>query len=89
MRVRGRSHQRSVSWKPWGRRGIDKLQAVNLGVFLEDNAHKKPWVLKFDDPKALAAIDAAFVTAEPSGESHHPSGKQLLSSYLRVNPNHP
>ena len=77
------------TFQAWGRRGVDKQQALSLGVFYEDNASKKRWVLKFDDPKALATIDAVFVTAEPSGGSHHPSGKQLLFAYLRVSPNHP
>jgi hypothetical protein len=77
------------TFQAWGRRGVDKQQALSLGVFYEDNSNKKRWVLKFDDPKALATIDAVFVTAEPSGGSHHPSGKQLLFAYLRVNPNHP
>jgi Putative zinc-finger len=77
------------TFQAWGRRGVDKQQALSLGVFYEDNASKKRWVLKFDDPKALATIDAVFVTAEPNGGSHHPSGKQLLFAYLRVNPNHP
>lgn len=30
-----------------------------------------------------------FVTVEPNNGSHHPTGKQLLFAYLRVNPNHP
>ena len=77
------------TFQAWGRRGADKQQALSLGIFYEDNASKKRWVLKFDDPKALANIDAVFVTVEPSGGSHHPSGKQLLFAYLRVNPNHP
>ncbi len=77
------------TFQAWGRRGIDKEQALSLGVFYEDNTSKKRWVLKFDDPKTLANIDAVFVTVEPSGGSHHPSGKQLLFAYLRVTPNHP
>jgi Anti-sigma-K factor rskA/Putative zinc-finger len=77
------------TFQAWGRRGIDKQQALSLGVFYEDNSSKKRWVLKFDDPKTLATIDAVFVTVEPSGGSHHPSGKQLLFAYLRVAPNHP
>ena len=77
------------TFQAWGRRGIDKQQALSLGVFYEDNTSKKRWVLKFDDPKTLANIDAVFVTVEPSGGSHHPSGKQLLFAYLRVTPNHP
>jgi hypothetical protein len=77
------------TFQAWGRRGADKQQALSLGVLYEDNASKKRWVLKFDDPKALASIDAVFVTVEPSGGSHHPSGKPLLFACLRVNPNHP
>jgi hypothetical protein len=77
------------SFQAWGRRGPDKEQALNLGIFYEDNASKKRWVLKAEDPKTLSDIDAVFVTIEPNGGSHHPSGKQLLFAYLRVSPNHP
>ena len=77
------------SFQAWGRRGPDKTQALNLGIFYEDNANKKRWMLKFDDPKSLEQIDAVFVTIEPNGGSHRPSGKQLLFAYLRVSPNHP
>jgi hypothetical protein len=77
------------SFQAWGRRGPDKKQALNLGVFYEDSVGKKRWMLKFDDPKTLDQIDAVFVTVEPNGGSHRPSGKQLLFAYLRVNPNHP
>jgi hypothetical protein len=77
------------SFQAWGRRGPGKQQALNLGIFYEDNVSKKRWVLKAEDPKTLEDIDAVFVTVEPNGGSHHPSGKQLLFAYLRVNPNHP
>jgi peptidoglycan hydrolase CwlO-like protein len=77
------------TFQAWGRRGPDKLQVLNLGIFYEDNISKKRWVLKTNDPKTLDDIDAVFVTVEPNGGSRHPSGKQLLFAYLRVNPNHP
>ena len=77
------------TFQAWGRRGPDFKQALNLGIFYEDNASKKRWVLKLDDPKTLAQIDAVFVTVEPHGGSDKPSGKPLLFAYLRVNPNHP
>ena len=77
------------SFQAWGRRGPDKTQALNLGIFYEDSVGKKRWMLKFDDPKTLEQIDAVFVTVEPNGGSHRPSGKQLLFAYLRVTPNHP
>ncbi len=77
------------TFQAWGRRGPDWKQAVNLGIFYEDNASKKRWILKSEDPKTLAQIDAVFVTVEPHGGSDKPSGKPLLFAYLRVSPNHP
>lgn len=77
------------TFQAWGRRGADKQQALNLGVFYEDKDSKKRWVLKFDDPQKLEQIDAVFVTVEPNGGSHKPSGKPLLFAYLKVDANHP
>ena len=77
------------TFQAWGRRGPDKQQALNLGIFYEDNSAKKRWVLKFDNPKALAEIDAVFVTVEPKGGSTKPSSKPLLYAYLQLAPNHP
>jgi chaperonin cofactor prefoldin len=77
------------TFQAWGQRGTDREQALNLGVFYEDNVSKKRWVLKFDDPQKLDQIDAVFVTVEPNGGSHKPSGKPFLFAYLKVNPNHP
>ena len=77
------------TFQAWGRRGPDRREALNLGIFYIDSAAKKRWVLKFDDPKTLAQIDAVFVTVEPNGGSHKPSGKSLLFAYLKVDPNHP
>jgi hypothetical protein len=37
----------------------------------------------------LCQIDVVFVTLEPGGESHKPSGRSLLFAYLKVNSNHP
>jgi predicted nucleic acid-binding Zn-ribbon protein len=76
-------------FQAWGRRGPDRDEALNLGLFYEDNAAKKRWVLKFNDAKALDEIDAVFVTVEPSGGSHKPTGKPLLYAYLEIAPNHP
>jgi hypothetical protein len=81
--------KRAQAFQAWGRRGPDWKQALNLGIFYEDNASKKRWILKLDDPETLAQIDAVFVTLEPHGGSNKPSGKPLLFAYLRVNPNHP
>jgi hypothetical protein len=81
--------KRANSFQAWGRRGPDREQALNLGIFYEDNATRKRWILKCGDPKTLAQIDGVFVTVEPSGGSHKPSGKSLLFAYLRIDPNHP
>jgi hypothetical protein len=81
---------RNVStFQAWGSRGLDKQQATSLGIFYQDNAAKKRWVVKFDDPKKLEQINAVFVTVEPNGGSQKPSGKPLLFAYLKVDPNHP
>ena len=82
-------YQRASTFQAWGSRGLDKQKATSLGVFFEDNVAKKRWVLKFDDPKKLEQINAVFVTLEPNGGSHKPSGKPLLFAYLKVDPNHP
>jgi hypothetical protein len=83
----GLKHGRT--FQAWGRRGPDRDQALNLGVFYEDSAAKKRWILKCDDPKTLAEIDAVFVTVEPNGGSHKPSGKSLFFASLKIEPNHP
>lgn len=77
------------TFQAWGRRGPDRQQALNLGVFYEDNATRKRWILKCDNPKTLAQIDAVFVTIEPKGGSHKPSSRTLLFASLRIEPNHP
>jgi len=77
------------TFQAWGRRGPDRQQALNLGVFYEDNATRKRWILKCDDAKTLAQIDAVFVTVEPDGGSHKPSNKTLLFASLKIDPNHP
>ena len=81
--------KRAPSFQAWGRRGPDREQALNLGIFYEDSATRKRWILKCDDSKALAQIDGVFVTVEPNGGSHKPSGKSLLFAYLKVDANHP
>jgi hypothetical protein len=77
------------TFQAWGRRGPDWGHALPIGIFYQDNGSKKRWVVKLDDPKILAQIDAVFVTVEPHGGSHKPSGKPLLFAYLKSEPNHP
>jgi hypothetical protein len=77
------------TFQAWGRRGADKAQALNLGIFYQDSLAKKRWVLRYEDPQALAQIDGVFVTVEPKGGSQKPSGKALLFASLKIEPNHP
>ena len=77
------------SFQAWGQSGPDRQQALNLGIFYQDSVAKKRWVLKVDDPHTLEQINAVFVTVEPQGGSHKPSGKSLLFASLRIEPNHP
>lgn len=77
------------TFQAWGRRGIDQQHDINLGIFYQDEQNKKRWILKSNDAATLAEIDTVFVTVEPHGESSKPSGKPLLSTYLRLPPNHP
>ena len=76
-------------FQAWGRRGSDRQHDVSLGLFYQDDANQKRWVLKLNDAKMVSQIDAVFVTVEPAGGSPKPSGKPLLFTYLRLDPNHP
>jgi Putative zinc-finger len=84
-----RELKNASTFQAWGSRGTNWKQAQSLGIFYEDSAAKKRWVLRFDDPRTLAQIDTVFVTVEPSGGSHKPSGQRLLFAYLKIDPNHP
>jgi Anti-sigma-K factor rskA len=77
------------TFQAWGRRGADHQHEVSLGILYQDDSSKKRWVLKVNDAATLAQIDAVFVTVEPRGGSSKPSGKPLLFTYLRLDPNHP
>ncbi len=81
--------KKDAVYQAWGRRGTDRHQDVSLGLLYQDDANQKRWVLKFNDAKTIAQIDAVFVTVEPEGGSAKPSGKPLLFTYLRLDPNHP
>jgi len=81
---------RNVSaFQAWGRRGPRDDHPVNMGIFYLDSETNRRWVLKFDNPDALARIDTVFVTVEPKGGSQEPRGKAFLVASLRSQPNHP
>jgi hypothetical protein len=54
-----------------------------------DSESNRRWVLRCDDPKQLAEIDAVFVTVEPNGGSVKPTSKPFLYALLRKVANHP
>ncbi len=81
--------KRDVVFQAWGREGSGENHAVSLGLLYQDDANQKRWVLKFSDRKTISEIDAVFITVEPEGGSEKPSGKPLLFTYLRLDPNHP
>jgi hypothetical protein len=80
------------AFQVWGQRDADqgdKARPTNLGLLYMDSETNRRWVLRFDDPKQLAEIDAVFVTVEPHGGSQKPTGKPLLYALLRKEANHP
>ena len=80
------------TFQVWGQRDNEpeqKSHLMNLGILYLDSESNRRWVLRFDDSKQLADIDAVFVTVEPRGGSQKPTGKPLLFALLRKEANHP
>src|SRR6266849_8665881 len=80
------------TFQVWGQRETPQGQQplpMNLGILYMDNELNRRWVMRFDDPKQLAEIDAVFVTVEPRGGSHKPTSKPFLYALLRNDANHP
>ena len=76
----------------WGQRDSESngpSHPMNLGILYMDSESNRRWVLRSDDPRQLAEIDAVFVTIEPHGGSQKPTGKPLLYALLRKEANHP
>ena len=80
------------AFQVWGQRETPEGEQplpMNLGILYMDNESNRRWVMRFDDPKQLAEIDAVFVTIEPRGGSHKPTSKPFLYALLRKEVNHP
>jgi len=76
----------------WGQKDSEpsgQTHPMNLGILYMDSETNRRWVLRSDDPRQLAEIDAVFVTVEPHGGSQKPTGKPLLYALLRKEANHP
>jgi len=80
------------TFQVWGQKEMaqeEQARPMSLGVLYMDNESNRRWVMRFDDPKQLAEIDAVFVTVEPRGGSRKPSSKPFLYALLRKEVNHP
>jgi hypothetical protein len=80
------------TFQVWGQRDTaqgEQPLPMNLGILYMDNESNRRWVMRFDDPKQLAEIDAVFVTVEPRGGSQKPTSKPFLYALLRNEVNHP
>jgi hypothetical protein len=77
------------AFQAWGRTEAGEGRPLDLGIFYLDSETNRRWILRFDDPKRLAEIDAVFVTVEPRGGSKKPTGKPFLYASLRQEANHP
>jgi len=80
------------SFQVWGQREApagEQALPMNLGILYMDSEANRRWVMRFDDPKQLAEIDAVFVTVEPHGGSQKPTSKPFLYALLRNEANHP
>jgi hypothetical protein len=78
-----------ATFQAWGQREARDESAQSLGIFYVDDQKQNRWVLKFEDPKVLAEINAVFVTVEPPGGSVKPNRQKMLYAYLNATPNHP
>jgi hypothetical protein len=78
-----------ATFQAWGQREARDESAQSLGIFYVDDQKQNRWVLKFEDPKVLAEINAVFVTVEPPGGSAKPNRQKMLYAYLNATPNHP
>ena len=80
------------TFQVWGQKETaqgEQALPLNLGILYLDNETNRRWVMRFDDPKQLAEIDAVFVTIEPRGGSQKPTSKPFLYALLRNDANHP
>jgi len=76
----------------WGQKETaqeERARPMSLGILYMDSESNRRWVMRFDDPKQLAEIDAVFVTVEPHAGSQKPSSKPFLYALLRKEVNHP
>ena len=84
-----RGINKASTFQAWGRIETSLGTPLNMGILYMDNESNRRWVLRFDEPRQLAEIDAVFVTVEPHGGSQKPTGKPFLYALLKKEANHP
>ena len=87
-----KSPKSAGTFQVWGQRVTAKgehAEPTSLGILYEDSESNRRWVLRCDDPRRMAEIEAVFVTVEPHGGSPKPTGKPFLYALLRKETNHP
>jgi hypothetical protein len=83
-------YHEAKAFQAWGRPDGGSSKPLSLGIFYMDSEQNKRWVVKSANSDVLARINAVFVTVEPKGGSHEPTGKPFLEAYLHsLPPNHP
>jgi len=83
---------KNAAFQVWGEKDApqgEKAHPLNLGILYMDSESNRRWVLRSDDSRQLAEIDAVFVTVEPDGGSSKPTSKPFLYALLRKEANHP
>ena len=80
---------KNAAFQAWGQREGGPTQAINLGLFYNDDQKQARWVLKFDDPQVLREIDSVFVTVASPDGGRQPAGNKLLYAYFGNQINHP
>jgi hypothetical protein len=87
--LENQGNPRNVAFQVWGKKEGRAQRARSLGIFYQDDAKQKRWVMKFENPAVLADIDQVFVTVERPGGSAQPTGKELLFAAIPQEANHP
>lgn len=80
---------KEVQFRVWGEQAGVKSVSINLGTMHSDDPAQSRWVLRCNEPKVLAKINAIYITADPhshpTSDSH---GPKMMYAFLG-SANHP
>jgi hypothetical protein len=77
------------SFQVWGEKETKPGSPLNLGLLALDDPGQNRWVLRVDNPQALAQIDSVYITVGPKGGSAKPRSEKLGYAYLGAPSNYP